>query len=209
MSSRDQGTLSGCAGPKIFVLVCWEFILFCKNNWKLDFFLEDLKAFRARGFCSGSALNFWAPGRSSWNAARGLALAAFTGIVAKIAICIIRILLNFCCLYNGNLYLRGLLNRECRGYRGGDGHKSYSPPFLYCNFHLRYLSFRIKIYTSAALYTVWPHRPEISDNPDTPETKVVNKKVSLIKRETFTIFFIHSLFLRAVPASPGGGHHIS
>lgn len=81
------------------------------------------------------------------------------------------------------------------GYRGGDGHKSYSPPFLYCNFHLRYLSFRIKIYISAALYTVWPHRPEISDNPDTPETKVVNKKVSLIKRETFTIFFIHSLFL--------------
>ncbi|MEE3453496.1 hypothetical protein, partial [Dialister sp.] len=70
-------------------------LFFCKNNWKLDFFLEDLKAFRARGSCPGSALNFWAPGRFWWNAARGLALVAFTDIVAKIAICIIRILLNF------------------------------------------------------------------------------------------------------------------
>ncbi len=60
--------VAGGAGPKIFFLVLREFILFCKNNWKLDFFLEDLKAFRARGSCSGSALNFWALGR--WNGTR-------------------------------------------------------------------------------------------------------------------------------------------
>ena len=45
----------GGRGSEDFLSRLREFILFCKNNWKLDFFLEDLKASRARGSCSGSA----------------------------------------------------------------------------------------------------------------------------------------------------------
>ena len=95
MSSRDQVRSRGARVRRFSFSFVGSLFCFVKIRVKLDLFPRGFESFKSTWVLSRIRLKFLSAQRIGWDSARGLALSAFMDIVAKNAICIIRISLNF------------------------------------------------------------------------------------------------------------------